>query len=71
MSLRIAMGLLLVALIVIDAPEIRCGADDVDGETVPRTAGPTSKEHPALHNLIAVTKRIYSGSEPDDDAAFE
>jgi protein tyrosine phosphatase (PTP) superfamily phosphohydrolase (DUF442 family)/cytochrome c556 len=73
MSHRIATatGLLFVALVVVDVLNIRSIADDVDGETVPRTAGPTSKEHPALHNLIAVTKRIYSGSEPDDDAAFE
>jgi protein tyrosine phosphatase (PTP) superfamily phosphohydrolase (DUF442 family) len=71
MSRSVATGLLFAALVVIDAPPVRSGDDDVDGETVPRTAGPTSKDYPALHNLLAVTQRIYSGSEPHDDAAFE
>ena len=42
-----------------------------DDKPVPRTDGPSSQDYPALHNLLAVFPRIYSGGEPDGDAAFE
>jgi protein tyrosine phosphatase (PTP) superfamily phosphohydrolase (DUF442 family) len=45
--------------------------DETKSEPVPRTDGPTSKTYPALHNLIAVTERIYSGAEPAGEEAFE
>jgi hypothetical protein len=32
--------------------------------------GPTGADYPHLHNLLQLTGRIYSGSEPKDDQAF-
>jgi len=32
--------------------------------------GPTEADYPALHNLLKVTERIYSGAEPHGEAAF-
>ncbi len=40
-------------------------------KSVPREDGPASKDYPSLHNLLAVTERIYSGGEPEGDDAFE
>jgi protein tyrosine phosphatase (PTP) superfamily phosphohydrolase (DUF442 family)/cytochrome c556 len=45
--------------------------DEPEQKPVPRTTGPTSKTYPALHNLIVVTERIYSGGEPAGEEAFE
>jgi protein tyrosine phosphatase (PTP) superfamily phosphohydrolase (DUF442 family) len=45
--------------------------DEPEQKPVPRTGGPTSKTYPALHNLIVVTERIYSGGEPAGEEAFE
>src|SRR5690606_24259899 len=33
--------------------------------------GPTEAEFPALHNLLQVSSRIFSGGEPVGEAAFE
>lgn len=38
--------------------------------TVPRPDGPSERDYPALHNLLQITEKIYSGSEPQSDEAF-
>lgn len=37
---------------------------------IPRDDGPTDDEYPALHNLLQVSDRLYSGGEPHGDEAF-
>lgn len=32
--------------------------------------GPTEKDHPDLHNLLQITDKVYSGGEPENEAAF-
>jgi protein tyrosine phosphatase (PTP) superfamily phosphohydrolase (DUF442 family) len=59
--------LILTAVIGLSASR----AVAADDNPVPRTDGPSSQDYPALHNLLAVSPRIYSGGEPDGDAAFE
>ena len=62
-----SLSLILTAVIGLSASR----AVAADDNPVPRTDGPNSQDYPALHNLLAVSPRIYSGGEPDGDAAFE
>jgi protein tyrosine phosphatase (PTP) superfamily phosphohydrolase (DUF442 family) len=39
-------------------------------ELLPADAGPAAEDYPHLHNLMQVTGRIYSGSEPQGEEAF-
>lgn len=71
MSLRVAASFVSTALIATAGLPLVQGFDETAKSPVPRAAGPTSKTYPALHNLIAVTKRIYSGGEPAGEEALE
>jgi protein tyrosine phosphatase (PTP) superfamily phosphohydrolase (DUF442 family) len=47
------------------------GGQSLSADTrVPRQNGPTDKEYAALHNLMQVTDKIYSGGEPHGEEAF-
>lgn len=51
-------------------PETNGGSTPSADNKVPRENGPTEKDYPALHNLIQITDRIYSGGEPHGEEAF-
>lgn len=59
------------ALLSLGSLSLTSAFGEPEQKTVPRTGGPTSKTYPALHNLIVVTERIYSGGEPAGEEAFE
>ncbi len=53
------------------------GADDQGGDSksisdsiLPKD-GPCQAEYPALHNLLQISERVYSGGEPHGDEAFQ
>lgn len=68
---RMAAPSFWFVLISLNISSLAAAFDEPEQKPVPRTGGPTSKTYPALHNLIAVTERIYSGGEPAGEEAFE
>lgn len=71
MKHRVARSFFLIAAGCFACSPPASAIDETQESPVPRTAGPTSKSYPALHNLLAVTERIYSGAEPVGEEAFE
>ena len=71
MRLRIAASFVSIVLVATAGLALVQGFDETTKKPVPRADGPTSKTFPELHNLIAVTERIYSGGEPAGEEALE
>ena len=51
-------------------PKARDNRPSSPTNTVPRQDGPSEDDYPALQNLLQVSRRIFSGGEPNGDEAF-